>query len=209
MNTNKLRFVEDTSTAQTSVAERKKAMRRRMKERRADNENRDVKETLLTENCLALLNSLLQISKLNKGQEQPSCFVYLSFSSEAPTDKLIENLLSAGVRVYCPRVEGKQMQAVAYGEDFSLSAYGIREPLGEPFEGEIDAVIVPLLAVDTQGNRLGYGGGYYDGFLRKHTQAKRIAYCFDFQVETQVPAEEWDEKMQYIVTDKRVLQVEK
>ena len=72
--------------------------------------------------------------------------------------------------------------------------------------GQIDVAVVPFLAVDKCGNRLGYGGGYYDRFL-KNTTAKRVAYGYDFQIVNEVPAETWDEKMDVVVTDERILQV--
>ena len=97
------------------------------------------------------------------------------------------------------------MQVVAYGEDFTISAWGIREPVGEPFEGKIDYAIVPFLAVDKQGNRLGYGGGYYDRYFERNPNTLRIAYGFDFQIQKEVPTEETDKKMNCIVTDKQVL----
>ena len=196
-----LRFAEDESIK--SVIERKKALRIRMKERRANNENRDVKEILLAENVLTVLE------KLSGDRDKKKVFCYLSYSAEAPTDGLIERLLEQGYEVYCPRVEGKEMQVVAYGEDFTISSWGIREPVGEPFEGEIDYAIVPFLAVDKQGNRLGYGGGYYDRYFERNPNTLRIAYGFDFQIQKEVPTEETDKKMNCIVTDKQVLFMDK
>lgn len=169
-----------------------------MKEKRGENENRDGKEARMLENLLSEEAGLLQTGKKQKW------FVYLSFSSEARTDGLIEALLSRGEEVYCPRVDGKDMQAVRYGEDFALSKYGVREPLGEAYDGEIDIAIVPMLAVDRQGNRLGYGGGYYDKWLASRLATKRVAYVFDMQVIKEVPSEATDEKMDMVVTDKRV-----
>lgn len=200
---NKLRFVEEE---ETSVAERKKRLRSYMKERRANNENRDVKETLLVENFFGLFKKLF--GERTGAGTRLTCFCYLSYSSEAPTDKLIQDLLDAGARVLCPKVLGTQMQAVEYGEDFTLTGRGIREPVGEAYTGDIDLIVLPLLAVDEQGNRLGYGGGYYDRFLREYPTAKRIAYCYDFQIIKNVPTESMDEKAEYIVTDKRVFKTE-
>ena len=107
----------------------------------------------------------------------------------------------------CPRIENGEMVAVEYGEDFTLSSFGIREPIGEVYEGEIDVAVIPFLAVDRGGNRLGYGGGYYDRFLKK-TKAKRLAYGYAFQLLKEVPSEEWDEKMDAIVTDEEVIEAE-
>ncbi len=173
-----------------------------MKERRGNNENRDVKERLLVENLLSTLHTL------NKDKDEKNVFCYLSYSSEAPTDCLIERLIEEGYSVYCPRVVGQEMETVKYGEDFAISSLRIREPIGEAFKGEMHYVIVPFLAVDRQGNRLGYGGGYYDRYFAKNPLAKRIAYGYDFQIQSQVPTEETDIKMNCIVTDKQVLFIE-
>ena len=79
-------------------------------------------------------------------KEFQSAFVYLSFSSEAPTDKLVQRLEENGVRVYAPVLKNGEMFAVEHQEDFTLSDYGIREPVGDPFYGDCDVAIVPLLA---------------------------------------------------------------
>ena len=196
MITNKLRFVP---TDNPSVETRKKRMRQRMKERRANNENRDVKEILLTENFLKAVEDL-------KGAgTRLSYFIYLSYSSEAPTDKLIEELLERGAAVYSPRLENNEMQAVLFGEDFTLSPLGIREPIGKAYKEDIDVAAVPLLAVDERGNRLGYGGGYYDRYLAAHSKTLKIGYCFDFQVVKEVSSTPTDVLMDVIVTDKRII----
>ena len=196
---NNLRFVKDE---ETDIVERKKRLRAYMKNRRAENENRDLKEELLTKNALSLVETLFA-ERMGKG-EQLRCFCYLSYSSEAGTDMLVEKLQEKGVEVLCPRVEGKEMSAVALGEDCALSKWGIREPVGKAYTGDIDLIVLPLLAVDRQGNRLGYGGGYYDKFLQKHPKAVTVAYCYDFQIVQSVPVESTDKSVQYIVTDKRI-----
>ncbi len=196
--TRMLRFVK--SEEGKNIVERKKRLRAYMKERRGNNENRDVKERLLVQNVFAALNAL----QIEAGK---NVFCYLSYSSEAPTDDLIESLSEKGYRVYCPRVDGNQMRAIAYGKDFSLSKYRIREPIGEPFDGEMHVAVVPFLAVDEKGNRLGYGGGYYDRYFAQNPQTKRVAYGFDFQVQENVPTEDTDKPMDCIVTDKRVIYI--
>ena len=184
----------------------KKQLRLYMKKRRADNENRDMKEALLIENFFSLLSELFP--KMEGAGVRLNCFVYLSYSSEAPTDLLIESLKEAGHRVFAPRVENGEMVAVEALEDFTLSSFGIREPVGEPFEGELDISITPLLAVDKTGTRLGYGGGYYDRFFEKHNGVKKIGYAFDFQVVDKVPSEPFDKRLDYTITDKRVIKHE-
>ena len=202
MYTNRLRFVEDEPSL--DVAQRKQDLRQRMKTRRADNENRDVKECLLCENFFALLDTLED--KMTGAGTRRTVFVYLSFSSEAPTDKLIETLQEKGVRVLCPKIENGEMFAVEQGDDFTISPMGIREPIGKIFEKAPDYILLPLLAVDKAGNRLGYGKGYYDRYLCLYPTAKRIGYCFDFQLVSEVPHDEKDEKLDFVVTDKQVVE---
>ena len=203
MITNKLHFVVDGTER---LEDRKENLRKYAKARRADTVNRDVKETLLIENFFKAVFGE-EAESVGAGTRR-TFFIYLSFSSEAPTDKLIERLVAAGHTVYCPRLENGEMRAVLYGEEFALSNYGIREPLGEIFEGDPDFVITPLLAVDKRGNRLGYGGGYYDKYLSAHKKSKRVGYCFDFQILESVPYGAKDERLEIVVTDKRILRVE-
>ena len=199
-----LRFVD---TKDAALPEQKKQLRAYMKSRRADNQNRDVKHTLLTQNCISLFKELFD-SNLQQGKKL-RCFCYLSYSQEAETDMLVETLQGLGVEVLAPRVEGEIMVAVPLGEDLALSKWGIREPTGDAYIGEVDCIIIPLLAVDRQGNRLGYGRGYYDKFLSTQKHAVTIAYCYDFQVVTSVPTETTDVPVQYIVTDKRTEKIKK
>lgn len=203
MNTHKFQFVE---TPSCSVEESKNSLREYAKKRRVQNENRDIKEALLVKNFFKVYAALEEEITQSKGAVSSlRVFVYLSYSLEAPTDKLIEGLIEDGAKVFCPRIDGKELQTVEYGEDFSLNPLGIREPIGLPSEETPDVVVVPLLAVDEGGNRLGYGGGYYDRYLRRHDKAIRIGYCYDFQIIHKVPSADLDEKLDLIVTEKRIL----
>ena len=179
-----------------SVAERKKELRSYMRKQRTTVENKDVKERLMVDNFFALLSEV--------GKDTAShFFVYLSYSSEARTDLLVESLLAQGKRVFAPRVIGEEMEVVEIGEDFSLSEMGIREPIGDAYDGEMDVVVMPLLAVDKQVNRLGYGGGYYDRYLQKNKDVFTVGYAYDMQVVEKVPCEKTDIKISAIVTERR------
>lgn len=110
-----------------------------------------------------------------------SFFVYNSFSTEARTDWIIEELLSMGKRVYLPRVDGNDIVAVPYGKTVRGS-FGIDEPEGEAFGGVADVTVVPLLAVNERGFRIGYGGGYYDRYLKDKPTLK-VGIGYGFQLE--------------------------
>lgn len=206
MTIRKLSFVEEDDA---SVAERKKQLRAYAKKQRAGVVNRDVKETLLIENFSAAYQRIFSQS-IGAGTRRV-VFVYLSFSSEAPTHALIERLLETGHTVLLPRVEDGKMIAVPIEEHtgFTRSDYGILEPLGQAYQGDVDLAVVPFLAVDEQGNRLGYGGGYYDKFLQGNPQIKRMAYGFACQVVKDVPVEQTDVRMHCVVTEEKVLWIAK
>lgn len=195
-----LRIVEK---ADVSIEERKKSLRLFMKRKRSETENRDGKELCLLTNCLRVLQDVKE-ERARAGM-QLTVFVYLSFSSEAATDKLVQALREEDVIVLAPRVENGRMCAVPVGEDFSLSPMGIREPIGEAYTRSPDVAIVPFLAVDKKGNRLGYGGGCYDRYLKERFETLRVAYGYDFQLVDDVPHTCRDEKMHRIVTERRIL----
>ncbi len=152
--------------------------------------------------------ALKNLCSLDEIARAKSVFIYNAFSTEAPTMPAIERFLREGKTVYLPRVENGDMVAVNYQRDtvFTKSGYGILEPTGEAYCGEIDVAVMPLLAVDKTGVRLGYGGGYYDRFLRDRNILK-IAYCYECQVVDRLPQEEHDIKADIIVTDKQIIKL--
>lgn len=119
---------------------------------------------------------------LNAFLRYESFFVYNSFSTEADTKGIIAALLDAGKKVYLPRVDGDKMVAVPYGET-SVGAFGINEPAGKPYNGNIDVTVIPLLAVNGRGFRIGYGKGFYDRYLSdKRTLKVGLGYGFQIEI---------------------------
>lgn len=130
-----------------------------------------------------------------------SFFIYNSFSTEADTKRIIGALLNAGKRVYLPRVEGENIVAVGYGET-QKGAFGIDEPAGEPYSGDIDVTVIPLLAVNERGFRIGYGKGYYDRYL-KDKRTKKVGIGYHFQIED-FTEDGWDEPLDLFVSEKGI-----
>ncbi len=133
-------------------------------------------------------------------------FIYNSFGSELDTSKIIEYFLRENKNVYIPRVEGDVMKSVKVENSscFKRSLFGIFEPEGDAEEIDNFIAIMPCLAVDMQGNRIGYGGGYYDKFLANKS-AKKIVLCYDFQILDEINSCGHDVRADFIVTDKRVI----
>ncbi len=93
------------------------------------------------------------------------------------------------------------MRAVPYGKT-QIGAYGIEEPSGQAFEGEIQVTLVPLLAVNKKLYRVGYGKGYYDRYL-KNRRTLKIGLGYSFQIE-EFKEDEWDEPLDAFVCEKEI-----
>lgn len=129
-------------------------------------------------------------------------FIYNSFATEADTHSIIDALLSCGKQVFLPKTVGKDMFAVRYlGGELEKGEFGIFEPKGEPYEGDFDVVVVPLLAINERGYRLGYGGGYYDRFL-KDKKCLKVGIGYGFQLTDEFIEDEWDEPLDEFISEK-------
>ena len=133
-------------------------------------------------------------------------FIYNSLPSEVDTKGIIEHLLYAGHNVYLPRINGKEMSLIAIDGDteYIQNSYGIAEPVGEPYSGDVDICIVPLVAFDRGRVRLGRGGGFYDRFLH-NSKAYKIAIAYSVQEYQAIPAEPHDIRMDIIVTEREII----
>jgi 5-formyltetrahydrofolate cyclo-ligase len=134
---------------------------------------------------------------------------FASFGQEIATDDLLEALLEAGKRVFLPYVETEgEMRAAEITSlgDLAPGYRGIREPVRrEPVTG-LDAAIVPGVAFDARGRRLGYGGGFFDRFLETLPPGVPvIGICFEAQIVEEVPSEEHDVPVSAVVTESRVI----
>ena len=130
-------------------------------------------------------------------------FAYMDFKKEVMTRDLIEKALQMGKTVAVPRVEGDDM--VYYEiKDFSTlksGYFGIMEPDGgKVCTREEGFLLVPGVAFDPARHRVGYGKGFYDRYLSRHTQHVTVAMALDFQVVEQVPADAHDICPQILVT---------
>ena len=128
-----------------------------------------------------------------------SYFIYNSFSTEADTKGIITELLRAGKRVYLPKIVGDDMVAVPFGKT-QKGAFGIEEPLGQPYDGDIDVTVIPLLAVNCNLFRIGYGKGCYDRYL-KGRKTKKIGLGYSFQA-AEFTEDKWDEPLDIFLCEK-------
>lgn len=145
---------------------------------------------------------------LEKFADRQSFFVYYSYGSEAETHALIARLISAGKSVYLPRVEGESIVPVRfYGkeEELTKSTLGISEPTGQAYGGEIDVCITPLLAVNSRGYRLGYGGGYYDRYFAVNKKILKVGVGYNLQYTDEFKEEENDIPLDIFVCERGII----
>lgn len=121
---------------------------------------------------------------------------YLPYNQEVRTVPMLEQAIRDGKRVAVPKVYGDTMRFI-YLDDLSQvekSEMGIPEPiLDTPVaEDKTALVLMPGLAFTKQGDRMGYGGGFYDRFLTDEPEHPTLALCYDFQIVESLPTEEFD-----------------
>ena len=128
--------------------------------------------------------------------------LYHSMKSEVDTKELIKESLELGKKVVLPRIINKnKMIFISVNKDthYEKNSYGVLEPIGEE-ESNIDLIICPGVAFDKDNNRLGYGRGYYDKYL-KDKDIYKIGICYKEQVVDKIDIDDFDIKMDMIVTD--------
>ena len=133
--------------------------------------------------------------------EAQTILAYYSLPDEVCTRQLIDELIAEGKTVLLPKVlDADRMELRRYTgpHDLTEGAYGIMEPVGEPFTDYalIDIALIPGMAFDAAGHRLGRGRGYYDRFLNSQWSMVNgqwlIGLCFDFQKVPVLPSDDHD-----------------
>ncbi len=178
---------------------------------------------------LALLKSIHQdqsiltsqrFMELEELQQTETVLCFVSYGTEIDTTPLIENLLISGRKIALPRTVGDTMtfhllpseaSAENWQQFLEPGDFGILTPsenalLFDPVTSKTPVLcVLPGLAFDAAGNRLGKGKGFYDRYLSEHPDLITVGYAFDLQVLPSVPAEAADIRCKTIVTDLQVI----
>ena len=166
----------------------KKALRRAIRERKRGM----TEEEILRRS--ARLGELFADTRAYR--EAKTVYGYLPYNQEVRTVPMLERALRDGKRVAVPKVYGDTMKFI-YLDDLSQVAksdMGIPEPIadGPVAEDRTALVLMPGLAFDKEGHRVGYGGGYYDKFLTAEPDHPTVALCYEFQMLPRLDTEEFD-----------------
>jgi len=139
--------------------------------------------------------------------------LFASFRNEVDTTKIFKSAITSGKAVYYPKVLGKEMEFyhVESEDDFEEGRWGIREPKVEeerkfaPKQGDQICVVMPGAVFDKTGNRIGYGGGYYDKFLKESETLNLFKMGIGFSCQIvdvdDFPKEEHDVTLDMLVTE--------
>lgn len=166
----------------------KQALRRQIRERKR----------AMTEDDILRRSEILKklFCQLNLYQSAKTIYGYLPYNQEVRTVPILEQALRDGKQVAVPKVYGDTMRFL-YLTDLNAVAKGyagIPEPIAdEPIaRDETALVLMPGLAFDPQGHRMGYGGGFYDRFLAQEPNHPTVALCYDFQMLPHLETESHD-----------------
>lgn len=158
----------------------------------------DAEAQIAAEKVFARIEAMAEFQRAEK------VLVYHSLPDELPTHAFIERWCGAK-ELFLPRVNGDSLDVLPYRVTcLQPGAFNIEEPIGDDIveTNEIDLIIVPGIAFDADGNRVGRGKGYYDRLLAE-ARAVKIGVGYDFQLVESIDAEAHDVKVDAVVTDLR------
>ncbi len=141
-----------------------------------------------------------------------SCvMLYMPLGNETDTSDIIKKAFSDGKKVVFPVTDensGEITPCIAdENSEFSKGAFSVYEPCHVKVAdiAEIDVIVVPGIAFDRSGSRIGFGKGCYDRLLEK-SSAVKIGFCYDFQICGRIPSDEFDIPMDYIITENEIIE---
>ncbi len=135
---------------------------------------------------------------------------YYPYNHEVDPIKILKKLEKLGYQISLPKIKkNNQMEFLLWStkEPLSINKYGIPEPTSNQIIYP-SILLVPLVAFDSYLNRIGYGGGYYDRYIKKQKKNKKIiliGLAYSFQKVEKIPTNKYDMKLDYIVTDKNFI----
>ena len=134
-------------------------------------------------------------------------YCYIDIRNEAGTRQILEKLWEQKIPAAVPKVIGRDMEFSRIGswEDVSPGCMGIPEPVRpDALPDEFDRnplVLAPAVALDKKGNRVGYGGGYYDRFLAAHPQLETVGLCYGALLLPRLPAAPHDQRVRLVAAE--------
>ncbi len=159
----------------------------------------------IIENSEKICNTLCHLESFQKAEW---VYIYIDYKNEVMTGAIVKRALAFGKHVAAPKVVGKDMifYEIQSLNDLESGYFGIQEPREDlpVADCETAFLVMPGVAFDRQKHRIGYGGGFYDRFLEKHTKLYKTALAFEFQIFEKVPVEPTDILPDIVITEANV-----
>ncbi len=186
---------------QTPLFEQKKLLRASLKQRRAKISRSDRES-----HSKIIADRLFELTEI---QNANVVFAYISYATEVMTHDILKILLADGKKVVVPKIlSSKNMVAQHFvsWDDLEPGTLGILTPKnGEVTHEPVDVAITPGLGFTEQGQRIGFGAGYYDRWFATHEVSLKVAIAFEDQIIESLPTEETDIPVDQILTEKRMI----
>jgi len=149
-----------------------------------------------------------KVNQLIQSYQPSSVLSYFGFKDEPQ----IETIDTGEGHSYYPKIEDFEKKTMKFyswslGDGYKENRYGIKEPMPHKMI-EIDPkdsmILIPGLLFDYNGNRLGYGGGYYDRYLNAHDFKLKVGVCYEQRINPELPVTKEDIRMDMVITEKRI-----
>lgn len=186
----------------------KKVLRKKMLEKRSQ-----LSLEKIEEKSKIIANNLFNLNQYKKAN---FIFSFISFKDEVNTHEIIKKSISIGKRVGVPipvpkTKELKVSELIDFDKELDLGFYNILTPKDKYIRivppQLVDLVLVPGVAFDKRGYRVGYGGGYYDRFFSNiNENVIKIGLCYEMQIIPEVPKDPYDIPIDFILTEKEFIQ---
>lgn len=162
------------------------------------------------------LEILKKFFSLKETEKSENFFIFVNFRTEVNTIPIIERLIQDKKKVIVPYTDTANKKLILCSIDslseLRLGSYGILEPdikiAKRVKEKDVDIAVIPGSVFDSSGGRVGYGGGFYDRIIpRLKPNVPKIALAFEVQIVDRVPMGYYDQKMDIIITEKRIIRI--
>lgn len=186
----------------TSLKQQKQSIRQILKARR-----KALSKLQLTKNSTVVVKRLK--SHILSKKKPLNCAIYLPFDNEVDLTELL--LTASAHQFFIPSIRGQNMQFHQYQAELPIKShrFGMQQPafIDNHIEPQLDICLMPLLGFDNSGNRLGMGGGFYDRYFSENKHCQLIGVAHQCQQYPTLPTEDWDIKLQQIITEQQVITI--
>lgn len=179
---------------EVAIGQAKQSLRKEALEKRKAIAGKADKSMVIASQVIALINE----------RKYTKVGLYMAMNDEVQTTEMIDFCFNQGINIAVPKVEGGIIQFYWIGNyrDVEEGHFNVLEPTTNKIATDFDALIIPMVAFDASGNRLGYGKGYYDRYLSQY-QGDQIGVAFEGQRFSTIPTDAYDQRLRLIVSEAR------